>query len=232
MNEAFNKWITTGLPFVIAKAGMSLDGKIATRTGDAKWITGEAARREGHKLRAKVDAIMVGTNTVIHDNPQLTVRHDVSGKQPVRVVVDTRGRTPISAKLFNDAQRKRTLVLTTKLSSARWRRYLAQRGVDVIVVAQRGGRVDLRAGLKALGKRNVTSVLAEGGGELLGSLFEARLVDKAVFFYAPMIIGGRKAVTAVAGEGVPKVKSAIRFENYRWRKLSSGEMMLEARVAT
>jgi diaminohydroxyphosphoribosylaminopyrimidine deaminase/5-amino-6-(5-phosphoribosylamino)uracil reductase len=97
MNEAFNKWITTGLPFVTAKAAMSLDGKIATRTGDSKWITSKAARREAHKLRAGVDAIMVGANTVIHDNPELTVRHGVRGKQPLRVVVDARGRMPLNA---------------------------------------------------------------------------------------------------------------------------------------
>jgi diaminohydroxyphosphoribosylaminopyrimidine deaminase/5-amino-6-(5-phosphoribosylamino)uracil reductase len=230
MNEAFHKWITTGLPFVIAKAGMSLDGKIATHTGDAKWITGEAARREGHKLRAKVDAIMVGANTVIRDNPQLTLRHGVSGRQPLRVVVDTRGRTPLSARLFTDDHRQRTLVLTTKLSSSRWRRYLGNPGIDVVIVAQRGGRVDLRAGLNALGKRNVTSVLVEGGGELLGSLFDARLVDKAVFFYAHMIIGGRKAVTAVGGEGVPKVRNAVRLEDCRWKRLGKDEMMLEARM--
>ena len=231
MNEAFNKWITTGLPFVIAKAGMSLDGKIATSTGDAKWITGETARREGHKLRANVDAIVVGANTAIQDNPQLTVRHGVSGKQPLRVVVDTRGRTSTSAKLFSDTHCQRTVVLTTKLSSARWRRFLAHRGVDVIVVAQRSGRVDLRAGLKALGKRNVTRVLVEGGGELLGSLFDAQLADKVMFFYAPMILGGRKAITAVAGEGVLKVKHAVLLEDCQWRRLGTGEMLLEARVA-
>jgi diaminohydroxyphosphoribosylaminopyrimidine deaminase/5-amino-6-(5-phosphoribosylamino)uracil reductase len=230
MNEAFNKWITTGLPLVIAKAGMSLDGKIATHTGDAKWITSETARREGHKLRASVDAIMVGTNTVIHDDPQLTVRHGVSGKQPLRVVVDGRGRTPMSAKLFNDTHWKRTVVLTTRLSSTRWRRYLVLRGIDVVIAAQKGRRVDLRAGLEALGNRNVTSVLIEGGGEVLGSLFDARLVDKVMFFYAPMIIGGRKAVTAVAGEGVLKVKGAIRLEDCQWKRLGNGEMILEARV--
>jgi diaminohydroxyphosphoribosylaminopyrimidine deaminase/5-amino-6-(5-phosphoribosylamino)uracil reductase len=102
----------------------------------------------------------------------------------------------------------------------------------LVVVAQKGGRVDLRAALKALGKRNVTSLLAEGGGELLGSLFDARLVDKVTFFYAPMIIGGRKAITAVAGEGVPNVNGAIRLEDCRWRRLGAGAMIVEARVPT
>jgi diaminohydroxyphosphoribosylaminopyrimidine deaminase/5-amino-6-(5-phosphoribosylamino)uracil reductase len=230
LNEAFNKWITTGLPFVIAKAAMSLDGKIATRTGDSKWITSEAARREAHKLRASVDAIMVGANTVIRDNPQLTVRHGVHAKQPSRVTVDARGRTPIKTKLFTDVHHKRTIVLTTNLSSARWRRRLVLLGVDVVIVKHDRARVDLRSALRALGKRNVTSVLAEGGGELLGSLFDARLVDKVALFYAPIVIGGRGAVTAVAGEGVAAIKKAVRLTDCHWRRLGKNEMLLEARV--
>jgi diaminohydroxyphosphoribosylaminopyrimidine deaminase / 5-amino-6-(5-phosphoribosylamino)uracil reductase len=231
MNEAFNKWITTGLPLVTAKAAMSLDGKIATRTGDSKWITSEAARREAHKLRASVDAIMVGANTVIRDNPQLTVRHGVRGRQPLRVVVDARGRTPKSATLFRDEHRARTLVLTTTLSSARWRRYLVLRGIDVEVVAHKSGRVELRPSLRALGKRNVASVLVEGGGELLGSMFDGRLVDRVALFYAPLVIGGREAVSAVMGDGVAKVKGAVRLHDCRWRRVGKNEMLLEAEVA-
>ena len=231
MNEAFNKWIVTGLPFVTAKAAMSLDGKIATRTGDSKWITSETARREAHKLRAGVDAVMVGANTVIRDNPQLTVRHGVRGKQPRRVVVDARGRTPTTAKLFTDAMRQRTVVLTTSLSSARWRRYLSLSGIEVLVVAQKRGRVDLRAALKVLGKRNITSMLVEGGAELLGSLFDARLVDKVALFYAPIVIGGRNATTAVGGEGVATVRESVQLRDCRWRRIGKSEMLVEARVA-
>lgn len=231
MNEAFNKWITTGMPLVTAKAAMSLDGKIATRTGDSKWITSEAARREAHKLRSRVDAVMVGANTVIRDNPQLTVRHGVRAKQPLRVVVDARGRAPRTSKLFNDARRRQTVLVTTTLSSARWRRYLSQSGIEVLVVAQQRGRVDLRAALKALGKRNITSVLVEGGGELLGSFFDARLVDKIALFYAPIVIGGRNAVTAVDGEGVPTVRKSVQLRDCRWRRIGNCEMLVEARVA-
>ena len=230
MNEPFNKWITTGMPLVIAKAGMSLDGKIATRTGDAKWITGEAARREGHKLRATVDAIMAGANTVIHDDPQLTVRHGVRGKQPWRVVVDGRGRCPRIAKLLTDAHRQRTIVLTTSRSSAHWRRDLGQSGVHVFVIKGSGGRLDLRAALRVLGKMDITSVLVEGGGELLGSLFDAQLVDKVALFYAPIIIGGRDAVTAVAGEGPEKIKNSVLLLDCQWRRIGKDEMLVEARV--
>jgi len=230
LNEVFNKWITTGLPLVIAKAAMSLDGKIATRTGDSKWITSETARREAHKLRASADAIMVGANTVIRDDPQLTLRHGVRGKQPWRVVVDARGRAPIKTKLFTDVHRKHTIILTTNLSSPRWRRRLVLLGIDVVIVKQSGGCMDLRAALRELGKRNVTSVLTEGGGELLGSLFDARLVDKVALFYAPIVVGGRGAVTAVAGEGVAAIRSVVRLTDCHWRRVGKNEMLLEARV--
>jgi len=231
LNEAFNKWITARMPFVIAKAAMSLDGKIATRTGDSKWITSEAARRETHKLRAAADAVMVGANTVIRDNPQLTIRHGVRGKQPRRIVVDARGRTPVGAKLFSDIYRNHTIVLTTTLSAARWRRYLPLEGITVIVLPHKRGRIDLRAALKALGKRYITSLLVEGGGELLGSLFDARLVDRVALFYAPIVIGGRGAVAAVAGEGADSVGKAVRLRDCHWRRVGKDEMLLEARVA-
>jgi diaminohydroxyphosphoribosylaminopyrimidine deaminase/5-amino-6-(5-phosphoribosylamino)uracil reductase len=219
LNEAFNKWITTGMPLVIAKAAMSLDGKIATHTGDSKWITSEVARREAHKLRAHVDAIMVGANTVIRDDPQLTVRHGVRGKQPWRVVVDGRGRCSRTAKLFRDAHRERTIILTTSSSPAAWRRNLSQSGAHVFIVKGSGGRLDLRAALRVLGKADITSVLVEGGGELLGSLFDKRLIDRVALFYAPIVIGGRGAVTAVAGEGASKVKRSIRLVDCHWRPI-------------
>jgi diaminohydroxyphosphoribosylaminopyrimidine deaminase/5-amino-6-(5-phosphoribosylamino)uracil reductase len=231
LNEAFNKWITTGLPFVTAKAAMSLDGKIATRTGDSKWITSEAARREAHKLRTRVDAVLVGANTVIRDDPRLTVRHGVRGKQPWRVVVDARGRSPRKARLFTDTLRQRTIVFTTRLSPPRWRRDLALRDVIVIGVPARERRVDLRVALRELARMDVTSVLIEGGGELLGSLFDARLVDKVSFFYAPNIIGGRAAVPAVAGEGAPTVTKAIQLRHCRWRRVGNNELLVEASVA-
>ena len=230
LNEAFNKWVTTGLPLVTAKAAMSLDGKIATRTGDSKWITSEAARREAHKLRAHVDAIMVGANTVIRDDPQLTLRHGVRGKQPWRVIVDGRGRCPRTAKLFTDAHRRRTIVLTTSHSPARWRGYLGGKGVQIVMAKGSSARLNLRDALRSLGKMNITSILAEGGGELLGSLFDAHLVDKVALFYPPIIIGGRNAVMAVGGEGSPNIKNSVRLLDCHWRRVGKDEMLVEARV--
>jgi diaminohydroxyphosphoribosylaminopyrimidine deaminase/5-amino-6-(5-phosphoribosylamino)uracil reductase len=230
MNEAFNKWVTTGMPFVIAKAAMSLDGKIATRTGDSKWITSKAARRKAHELRARVDAVMVGANTVIRDDPQLTLRHGVHGTQPWRVVVDGRGRCPRTARLFTDAHRRHTLVLTTSHSSSHWRRHLSNLGIHVLVVKRRSRHLNLRVALRALGKMNVTSVLVEGGGELLGSVFDARLVDKVALLFAPVVIGGRCAVTAIAGEGAATVARAVRMRECCWRRIGKDEMLVEARV--
>lgn len=160
LNPGFNKWIVTGMPWVIAKAALSLDGKMATRTGDSKWITGQAARREAHQLRSQVDAIMVGANTVIRDDPQLTLRHGVRGRQPWRVVV---GRCPRTARVFTDAHRERTVHFTTR---------------------------NLRLVLRKLGRMGVTSVLIEGGPTLLRAAFDAGVVDKVAFFFAPKVIAG------------------------------------------
>ncbi len=195
LNAAFNKWITTGLPLVTAKAGFSLDGKMATHTGDSKWITDEAARRKAHEMRARVDAILVGANTVIRDNPRLTVRHGVRGRQPWRVVLDSRGRTGARARLYTDVVRHRTIVFTTRHSPPAWRRYLAVKGINVIIVPARDGRVDLRAALRELGRMEVTSVMVEGGATLLGAMFDARLVDRIAFFYAPIILAGAAKVS-------------------------------------
>jgi diaminohydroxyphosphoribosylaminopyrimidine deaminase/5-amino-6-(5-phosphoribosylamino)uracil reductase len=231
LNAAFNKWITTGLPLVTAKVAVSLDGKMATRTGDSKWITDAAARREGHRLRAQADAVMVSAGTVRRDDPALTLRHGVRGRQPWRVVVDARGRSPRGARLFTDRWRQRTVVVTTRQSPAAWRQALALRGVQVLVVAGEGGHVKLRALLVALGQMEMTSVLVEGGGDFLGALLDERLVDRVAFFYAPKIIGGRAAVPAVAGRGVARVAEAVQVKNIAWRPLPGGQMLAVGEVA-
>ncbi len=227
MNDVFNKWVTTGLPFVTVKAAMSLDGKIATRTGDSKWITSPAARAMVHAMRAKVDAVMVGSTTLLKDNPHLTVRHGVKRKQPLRVVVDSRGSSPLSAHMFTDRFRERTVVVTSRRSPKRWRDALVKRGISVLETKPH----DLRAALRSLGKLNVTSVLLEGGGELLGAAFDAKLVDKVVFFYAPRVIGGRNAVAVVQGNGIQRVNQSVQLRDCRWRRVGSDEMLLEAAVA-
>jgi len=182
LNRAFNKWIVTGLPFVIVKAGMSLDGRITRPPGEGQWITSPASRADAHRLRARVDAILVGAETVRADNPQLTVRGIRGARQPWRVVLTRSGNLPSGAHLFTDEHRERTRVYQNK---------------------------PLRAVLRDLGKRGVTSVLIEGGGEVIGSAFKGRLVDAVHFYIAPLILGGTKPAVAGSGSGSIRIKNAV-----------------------
>ena len=212
--EAFFKWITTGVPFVTAKFAMSLDGKIATRTGDSKWITGEEARREAHRLRAISDAVMVGANTVRLDDPRLTARDGSGrpcGRQPLRVVVDGRGTTSPGAAMLG--QPGQSLVATTQAVPSEARAQLERAGAEVAVVESASAMVDLGALLRLLGRRDVSSLLVEGGGGLLSSLFEANLIDKVAAFIAPVVVGGGAATTPVEGVGVARIADALRLRD-------------------
>lgn len=162
---------------------------------------------------------MVGASTVIADNPQLTVRVGKIERQPWRVIADSRGRTSLEVGVLTDEHRRRTIVLTTGQASLSWRQQLGDSGVTVLTCAARDERVDLLDALRQLGQREITSVLVEGGGRLVGSLFDQRLVDKVVFFYAPKIIGGRDAPTAVEGQGIGQLSEAIAVRNIEWRRL-------------
>lgn len=212
--EAFVKHITAGAPFVTVKFAMSLDGKIATSTGDSKWISGEESRGLVHNLRDEVDAIVVGVGTVLADDPELTVRHsDKASERPVpplRVVVDSRGRTPFSAKLLGPEAP--TLIATTEAMPADLRGQFSATGVEVLVLPGDRDGVDLRALMQALGERGIVSALVEGGSTLLGSFFDHGLVDKVWAFVAPLIIGGRGALTPIAGAGSLKVADCLRLE--------------------
>ena len=212
--EAYLKFSATGLPFVTAKFAMSLDGKIATRSGDSKWITGEDARRYANDLRATSDAIMVGINTILVDDPRLTARDDNGSpleRQPLRIVVDSRGRVPPEARLLSEPGR--TLVAVAGLDPAA-HIGLTSAGAEVeLVEVEEDGRVDLTELLRRLGRdRDVTSLLVEGGGTLLGSLFDLGVVDKVVAFVAPTIIGGRGVPSPVGGVGVAKIADAVRLQ--------------------
>lgn len=213
INEAYVKHVTTGLPFVIAKFAMSLDGKIATKTGDSKWITREEARKYAHALRYTVDAIMVGANTIIADNPHLTARGcggrgGIGKNQPLRLVVDGKGRVRPDAHVF-EPPGGALLAVQAPLDRAKKERF-ARVGAEVLELPAKNGAVDIAALLKLLGRRGIVTVLAEGGGALLGSLFDSNLVDKVVVFVSPVIIGGA-AATGVAGIGVNKMAEALRL---------------------
>lgn len=214
LNAVFHKWITTGLPFVTIKAAMSLDGKIATRRGESKWITGPEARAVAHKLRAQHDAVLVGLNTVLRDDPALTVRlgKPVS-RQPRRIVLDTSGRIPLTSQLLSDRFRSNTIVITTKRCGVSRREEIQSRGARVLIAPLRGDAIDLRWTLRQLGKMEITSLLVEGGGEAIASFLDQGLADRLAFFYAPILIGGNDSVCAVGGKGIARIEDALRLKH-------------------
>lgn len=207
LNEAFCKFISTGMPFVIAKCGMSLDGKIATRTGDSRWVTGEASRLMVHALRNEVDAILVGSRTVMLDDPSLTTRlPEGKIKDPIRILLDADNYLDSNARVFHSESTAPTWVALPDDSTFE--------GADEVIHVPSGpGGLDMRILMKKLAERGVMSVLIEGGGATLASAFDAEVVDKVVFFVAPKIVGGRNAVTAVEGEGIARMNDALLLEN-------------------
>lgn len=218
--EAFTKHCKTGIPFVTAKFAMSLDGKIATRTGDSKWITGPESRRYVHQLRAESDAILAGINTVLADDPQLTARNESGNplaKQPLRVIVDSNFRIPTEAKLLSEPGS--TLVVTSNSKANSPERLPS--GVEVANLPAPDGLVSMEALLGLLGKREFTSLFVEGGGTILGSLFDSGLVDKVVAFVAPVIIGGRDASSPIEGKGIEKMADALRLKDVDIRQFGN-----------
>ncbi len=211
LNAAFFTWVTRGRPLGILKAGMSLDGKIATRTGESRWITGEAARHRAHAMRAEVDAILVGAETALRDDPSLTARVVVAARQPLRVVVDSRARLPLRHQLARTARQFPTLVATTALAPADRVAALKDAGAEVLTVEGPGPRVDLKALAEALAKRDVTSLLIEGGGTLHAAALETGIVDRVALFVAPLLLGGKDAVPVLGGLGAAFLAEAWRL---------------------
>lgn len=212
VNEAFFKHRTTGLPFVIAKFAASLDGRIAAASGDSRWVSGPETRAWSHDLRTRIDAILVGSSTVIVDDPELTARPGdaLADRQPLRVVVDSRGRTPPMARVFGGPGK--TLVATLAESPASWRSSLEAQGAEVLALPVGiDGHVDAAALLAELGRRDVLTLLVEGGGVVLGGFFDHGLVDKVHAVLAPIIIGAAEAPTAVAGTGAYRMADALRL---------------------
>ncbi|MCY4366917.1 MAG: bifunctional diaminohydroxyphosphoribosylaminopyrimidine deaminase/5-amino-6-(5-phosphoribosylamino)uracil reductase RibD [Chloroflexi bacterium] len=219
--EAFSKHINTGLPFVTAKFAMSLDGKIATYTGDSKWVTGPLARQEVQLIRRECDAVMVGINTVLADDPQLTVR-DEDGKpedrQPLRVVLDSHCRTPSSARMLREPGE--TLVVTSGDASGAEIERLRQAGAEIwLGPLHSPGMVEMSEVLVELGQRGVVNLLVEGGGITLGTLFDGGLVDKVKVFIAPTIIGGSMAASPIEGHGPEFISQAWHVEETAIRQI-------------
>jgi diaminohydroxyphosphoribosylaminopyrimidine deaminase / 5-amino-6-(5-phosphoribosylamino)uracil reductase len=230
LNEVFIKYIRTRRPFVIAKCAATLDGRIATRTGDSKWVTGEAARACVHEMRHAVDAILVGVGTVAADDPRLTTRiADRKVKDPVRVILDTHGRIPSSARVLSHASGAETIVVAGPAACADVQRRIAGKGVRVIEAATRDGRIDLAALMGQLGEMGITSILIEGGSRVLASAFRAGVVDKACFFFAPLISGGDDGVPICSGPGSDRMRDCIRLVRIRTRRFDD-DVMIEGYV--
>ena len=228
LNEVFNHWITTGRPFVICKSAMSLDGKIATNAGDSKWITGEKARVVGMKLRSGADAIVAGVNTILRDDPALTLRAGAGVKVPPwkelrRVVLDPSGRIAESARVLNDEKAPATTVVVTSEASERKVRAVEKK-VRLLIAPSRGGEIDLKWLLKKLGSEGVTSMLVEGGGETHYSFLRQGLVNRIYFFYSALVITGRSAAKAVGGERTLKGGRGLRLKDVEWSRV--GEDLL------
>ncbi len=232
LNQAFNHWIVQRTPFVTVKAAMTLDGKIATASGESKWITGEEARAEGMRLRAGADAILVGVNTVLADDPSLTVRETPKTKIQTsrlrRIVLDSQARTPLKAKVVSDEFAALTTIVVCKGAPARRIAALAKRA-QVWTAPLRGGRIDLRWVLKRLGGEKVTSLLVEGGGEVNASFLLGGFAQRVAFFYAPKILGGRDSRKAVAGEGARSLNEILNLCDVEWRRVGE-DLMMTARV--
>ena len=228
LNEVFLKWIMTKMPFAVMKTAMTLDGKIATAAGNSKWISNEVSRRRVHELRDVYDGILVGIGTVLADDPALTTRlASKSGKNPLRIVVDSRARTPLTARVVTDGQAE-TLIAVTAAAEAAKVEALRQAGVEVLVVND-GQQVDLKQLFCLLGERGVCSIFVEGGARINYSLLKAGLVDKVYSFIAPKMVGGSSAPGPVGGDGVETLDQAFLLEDVE-TELLAGDILVSGYI--
>jgi len=209
-NQAFRKHARTGRPWVLFKSAMTLDGKVATPTGDSKWISGETSRERAHHWRASVDAVVVGVGTALTDDPQLTARVEGVHRQPRRVVFDSLGRLPLTSKLVQAAAETPLTVVLSRAAPRQQTNALEAAGVETIVAVGENEPARVRSALAQLGDREVTSILLEGGPHLAGAFFDAGEIDEVRLFLAPLLVGGRAARDPLEGEGVERIADAVR----------------------
>jgi diaminohydroxyphosphoribosylaminopyrimidine deaminase/5-amino-6-(5-phosphoribosylamino)uracil reductase len=226
----FAKHVTTGLPYVILKSAVTLDGKTATSTGDSQWITNVASRAHVHQLRDKVDAVVVGIGTVLKDNPRLTTRlADGGGRDALRVVVDSHLKIPADAALLHLDSPAGTLIATTGQASPDRLTAVTRDNVEVLPVAERAGRVDLAALVGELGRRGIQSLLLEGGAVLNQAFLEAGLVDRMMIFVAPKVLGGSDGKGIFAGHGVASLAEAVQLQEIRTSRFDD-DILIEGEV--
>ncbi len=231
LNKAYSHWMRTKRPYVTLKAGMTLDGKIATATGESKWITGPSSRREVHRLRREVDAVLIGVGTVAHDDPSLTARIGprltrLAERQPLRVVVDSRLRISPKARVLAQQEVGKTVVATTALADPVRKRALLEQGIEVLTLPAVGENVSLTALMNNLGRRGITSVLLEGGGKLNAAMLKARLVQRVRFYVAPLLLGGDDAKSVIGGKSPARLASAMRLRHLTTRAVG-GDLVVE-----
>ena len=214
LNEIFIKYITKNMPFVIMKSAMTLDGKTASVCGNSKWISCEGSINYVHEMRSRVSAIMVGINTVIIDNPSLTTRLSAKEcKDPIRVIIDSKGRLPLDSNVLKSSNNVGVILATTSQIDSEKEKHLIDKGVTIIKSDNEDGSVNLKIVMKKLYKLGIDSVLLEGGGTINASALSAGIVDKVIMFIAPKIIGGKSALAPVEGEGIKLVEDAIKLHD-------------------
>ncbi len=230
LNEAFLNYVKTKCPFVTLKCAATLDGRIATRTGDSRWVTGEKSRRYVHRLRHAVDAILVGIGTVHADNPSLTTRlGSKKAADPVRIVLDTHLSISPEANILKLDSNSDTILVTGKSVSAAKKKKVVRKGVRLLAQPAKKGRIDIKPLMAELGSMGITSLLIEGGSQVIASAFSSGIVDKALFFYAPKILGGDDGIPVCRGPGPRLMKDCIRAENIRVHRFDD-DVMIEAYV--
>jgi diaminohydroxyphosphoribosylaminopyrimidine deaminase/5-amino-6-(5-phosphoribosylamino)uracil reductase len=230
LNESFVKYSRTGRPFVILKCAATLDGRLATRTGDSKWITGPRSRRFVHRIRHEVDAIMVGSGTVHADDPSLTTRlENRKGRNPRRIILDTRLGIPETAKVLRPESDSDTILVAGPGAPAENRARLAKRGATLLETPLKDGRIDLGILMTRLGDMGITSLLVEGGGSVLSSALADGIADKVLFFYAPKLLGGDDGVPICRGLGAGLMNDAVAVEKVRVRRFDD-DVMIEGYI--
>ena len=228
LNEVHRKYIQTGNPFVILKTAMSLDGKIATASGESQWITSEASRQRGHEVRDTVDAILVGRGTVARDNPALTTRlHDREGQDAIRIVLDSHGRTRPDARIFNAESEAGVIVAVTPAAPTENVNILKKAGAEVITVPDAHSKVCFKSLMEILGKREITSLLIEGGSQINASALAAGIVDKVMCFIAPKLIGGQNAPGPIGGVGIQSLTEAVNLQRMRVIPMPEHDILIE-----
>src|SRR4051794_8186151 len=228
LNQPFRKHARTGRPLVVFKSAMTLDGKVATATGDSKWISGEMSRARAHRWRAEADAVAVGIGTAVADDPQLTARVEGVPRQPRRVVFDSEARLPLDSALVSSAGEVPVTLVCGRAANRTSVQALEAAGVDVIVATGENEAARVVKGLDELGARDIQSILLEGGPHLAGAFLEAGEIDEARIFVAPLLAGGREARTALEGQGIEEIAGALRAVDSEFERIDE-DVLVTAR---